>query len=479
MDEFTPIIPDDPDDAASADRRREAAIHARWSRGRPRREKSSAVKLVMLLAMLLMVIWAMRVAGRAESWRWLIPADGAGEGDAAQPDGDFRNERLEGARFERDPLQVDARDEMLANATGPGAPQALTKANESKKEFLRQFLQSIPGTEQTEFFQVVRLTALQTALPKGETAVAARLVAAFRSHWEAWQGGDGEDDAGDSRTREWGNSILSAMDALIDRPDPRLIDDAVAEFPGEVRSAADSLVSQFTQVGRPVEAYAWTAAWSDVFDQPMSPDESGIPAPTITQLLAQPDEWGGRMMVVRGTALRVERVRAGKNPLGIEEYHVLWIRPDHPSSFPLCLYALLSPESLTPGDGENSRDVNAKVSAVAEFFKVRLFDSGKGAAQAPLLMTATVQVKETTSRGSVGSPISFGPLTFAAIVVLVAAVAIGLAWLVWRASSGGKSRGELPLDRVHSAMDQLRDDPQVETVREKLKRMAGDDGSEF
>jgi hypothetical protein len=115
---------------------------------------------------------------------------------------------------------------------------------------------------------------------------------------------------------------------------------------------------------------------------------------------------------------------------------------------------------------------------VAKFFKVRVFDSGRGAGQAPLLMTATLQTDEEDAAAERTARWFPGPLVFWPIVAGVALLAIGLAWLAWRSTLGSKVRGAPSSERMHAAMDRLRENPQVETVQEKLNRMASDHGDE-
>jgi hypothetical protein len=194
-------------------------------------------------------------------------------------------------------------------------------------------------------------------------------------------------------------------------------------------------------------------------------------------MLGQSEHWAGKSLYVRGTVLRVQRMGAGKNPLGIDEYHVLWIKPETRSSYPICVYTVAPPESLTLPVSERERTVNVPVEGPARFFKVRMFTSDQGAAQAPLLLAATMNLQpqlagdDEEAEGAGEFPSVW---TIVGVVAALAAIAILIAWLVWRASFVRRSRLRTPSEQVDRTMDRLENDPGIENVREKLKRLEDD-----
>ncbi len=473
--------------------------HSASARNRPGRPAGNAalMRLVFLTGMLVMVVWAMRVSGRAETWNWLFPQPARDAREKPDSSPQPRDDVATGIRLADAVVRGGKGSETDANqatspANGPAEPSAASppwtmprvdSARQFEREFLRGFLRSLSGRDQAGFYSLLDNIARQNPLPAGETAVAASLIRQFTDRWNAWQVtwessiATAPDNPAvrqeiSSLIQSWNSSVVPTFDSALLGTDESPVSAEFTAFRQAVRGAADSLVVQSTPVGRPAESYAWVAAWSDVFDQPLAIDSENLPRPTITQLLGQPEAWSGQTVAIAGTALLIQRAPAGKNLPGIRDYHVIWIRPDHVSSFPYCLYTLLPPESLALNEGENRKRVEIPVSASARFFKVRMFDGDGQAGQAPLLMSSTLEIRPdpepVASRPEFVFP---APATTAAVIVVIAALASWLAWLAYRTSLGGKLRSAPSTDRMHSAMQQLRGNPEVETIRQKLERL--------
>jgi hypothetical protein len=462
---------------------RPESTNSHWPRQRQVHHNAVTIRLIVMAALLLMVIWAMRTAGRADSWRWLFPDDRSGKMArdlaAGQP--------AAAGPSTASPVQIHSPPALPS--AGESAEEDLSRfvepaaVSDYEQEFVRRFLKSLDGPDAPTFWDVIRSVVEQRELAVGETAVAASLVDRFARQWEQWNlKWDSMFDEGsaDPQLREgimetrlrWESTILPALASVTIRPDPSLDQATIAEFRETVRRAADSLVEQYTAVGRPVESYAWFSAWEDVFDQPLALDRQALPAPSMTQLLGQPEAWTGKTISVEGTALRVQRVTAGNNPLGITGYYVIWVRPNQLSSYPFCVYSLLTPDGLTPAAGKTEREISEPIALAGRFFKVRLFDAAGQAAEAPLLMTSTVEVVPDPVSIRRDKPFRMpSPALIAATMATIGLLAAGIAWLAWRTSQSGKRRGALSGPRLESAISQLESDQRVETTREKLRRL--------
>ncbi len=462
---------------------------SKWLQYRQGTSRAVTIRLVFLVGLLAMVIWAMQHSGKAETWRWLYrsPAPNA-DSNGQPPD----SQRIGTSQLAAPTIQIPSDDaSAIEDSTNDetGALPDLTSAlqpetvSDYELEFARRFLKSLRGHESFTFWHVVQSAVEQNELPVGETATAAILVNRLAQQWSAWnlkwdtmfaEGSVAPEQRSavmDTRDR-WELSVLPALAAVTIRPDSSLNKEHLLKFRQTVVRAADLLVEQYTHVGRPVESYSWFSAWSEVFDQPVSVERSELPTPTITQLLGQPEAWVGRTIAVEGTALRVQRVAAGKNPLDITEYFVIWIRPNHPSMYPFCIYSLLPPEKLMLAEREIERNQSVPISVAGRFFKIRLFDSDGKAGQAPLLMASTVEVLPDVNTASGSEPFGMPGAGFiATTLLLIGSIAGGAAWLAWRSSQSSKRRGQPTGKRLHSAMDNLQNDNRVESVREKIKRL--------
>lgn len=459
-----------------------------WVKHQHATSQSVTIRMIFLVGLLVMVIWGMRISGRAESWQWLF-GDSAGAGSNGSASD---SAPLDSSESPATTIQIPANDIPANDGSSSNTDNSIAEITDSIRpetvtdyelEFARRFLKSLSGRDSFTFWQVVKSAVDHTELPVGETASAATLVNRMAEQWSSWnhkwdamfdEGSVApEQRASVLETRDrWEATVLPALAAVTIRPDNSLNKDDMLTFRQTVERAADLLVSQYTHVSRPVETYAWFSAWADVFNQPVSIEKSSLPSPTITQLLGQPEAWVGQTISVSGTALRVQRVGAGMNPQKIAEYFVIWIRPDHPSMYPFCVYTLMPPEKLALSGSEFERNISVPVAVAGRFFKIRLFDAGGKAGQAPLLMASTVEVVADNRAASGEQPFRFpGTGTILTTLLLIGAVATSAAWLVWRSSQSGKLRGQPGGPRLHSAMDTLQKDERIETVRQKIERL--------
>ena len=432
----------------------------------------AGIRLGVMCLMLVMVIWAMNRAARPESWNWLFgfgqvgltqDEQGGGSGDTnSSASANF--ESVENAQTNNSPT-VD----FL-----PGNADSETTIGEIERRFWRQVLRQMDGPQQIRLFNLIEAATKQTRLKPGSTAsihpVLNRLErsrAKFSSQLEP-------SDLSDEFRQTWSTSLLPAFVAVIgDNPETDKIDAAVRDLADHLQKASRDLIKDKTPIDRGKEAYAWFSAWSGVFDQPIEQD-TNVHA-SVTQLLSQPKAWRDQLIKISGTALRVERVDATHNALGIERYYVVWIKPDHPSIYPYCVYTLMAPESLMGEPGEKMRVVEQRVKTTARFFKNRLFnadnDEGSEAAFSPVLLTTAVEFPEqkiVASRPRFQLPsrnvvyLSIG---------LIGGLAILIAVSVYRSTTGGRSLALPKTERLRQNFTELQTDDRIETTAQKLQRM--------
>lgn len=467
---------------------RRQSANSGWQLHQRTNSRTATIRLVFLIGSLFFVIWGMSIAGRTETWRWLFRDPAVVGSDGKSPDSRDSGSTPSPAATIQMPSD-DATAIQGPTSDQAGAISELTSTlpvetvSEYELAFAQRFLTSLSSHELYTFWQVVQCAVDQRELPVGETATAAVLVNQLAQQWSLWNQkwdtlfqeanvpADRRAAVMEARDR-WESSVLPAMAAVTIRPDESVNQEHLLEFRRTIDRAAYTLVEQYTHVGRPVESFAWFSSWANVFSQPLSIEKQALPAPTMTQLLGQPEAWAGQTISVEGTALRIQRVTAGMNPLNITDYFVIWIRPNHPSMYPYCVYTLLPPDPLMIEKNELEKNVSVPVSVAGQFFKVRLFDAGGKAGQAPLLMASTIQVLPATPESMGNEPFRMpGAVTIVTTLLLIGIIASGIAWLAWRTSQSGRLRGLPTGSRLHSAMDNLQRDDRIETVQQKIKRM--------
>ncbi len=499
---FTIPIREDADQDAD-ERHVQAAEELRRQRQERKQQAGSWVtpttfRLAMLCTMLGLVIWAMNHASRPESWNWLFKFDRVNLQDEANESSELPVADLPLSNTFRQPDSnepASSTSELETEASPqppspPGqqadSPSAETSnqsdgPRESKLKFVvtddhqqteiafwRQLLEELDGTQQSRLFNLMDAAVHQRPLHGGGTASVTplyRQMLRMRQQFHA--------DIPDNqeltlaKIKAWERLCFPALKAVVDdRVSPKFTNESVRQLHQFLTTAANELIRDKTAVSRPREAFAWFAAWDDVFEQPLEQeiDETA----TVTQLLAQPEAWRGKYLRIEGTAMRIERISATFNALGIDRYYVIWIRPDHPSSFPYCVYTFSAPESLLGDPSEKMRVVNQRVSTTARFFKNRLFSAGE-AAYAPVLLTGTVEIPDVAT-----APRTFRlPSTNVVLLTLlvIASFAGFLAITVYRSTLGRKMRALPQSEQLSGDFKGLQGDERVQTTAEKLKKL--------
>lgn len=445
----------------------------------PRRTYGGAngVRLGLLCLMLVMVIMAMNQASKPESWNWLFKFD-----KVELPDNPA-DENAETAPSNNSFVDQGQRD---SNSDSPpetgGDPVANLPSNDTRQlefRFWRDTLDHLDGQQQLRLFNLVEAASRQSMSKTGSTA-SLRSITSTLGKLRSNFSGQLNESSQSKLTTTWNRSLQPAFDAILgEKPDPALIDESVRSLPSIIRKASLELIRDKTPIGRVKEAYAWFACWSEVYDQPI--EQRSDQTATVTELLSQPEVWRGQTIQVTGTAMRVERVEASHNALGIDRYYVIWIKPDHPSSFPYCVYTLMAPESLMGEPGEKMREVNQRVQTSARFFKNRLFDAGE-AAVAPVLMTTSVEIPPAAIRETRNKFRMPGGGIVLLTLGLIGGLAALIAFSVFRSTTSGKVRALPKTERLQNEFTQLQDDERVETTAEKLQRLsqeAGDTASDL
>ncbi|MCG8450045.1 MAG: hypothetical protein MI725_10770 [Pirellulales bacterium] len=239
-----------------------------------------------------------------------------------------------------------------------------------------------------------------------------------------------------------------------------------AALPMEERVEGLSQVEDKTYF-RPAEQEAWQNLFAQLqgkSNQQLS--ETSVGEMTYAQLLKQPDVYRGRVVTIRGTVLREELEQAGKNGLGVESYHRLWIRPHGGGPSLFVVYCLELPVAFPRGD-----QLSSAVSVSGYFFKNWSYSWDGGLALAPVILANSFSWRQPVSL-STAKPVSRKTLILA--VGVTSLLGVALAWLALyptrrrrtRSATPGDQRLVLPDDwEVPDALQQQFDQPPTEENR--------------
>ena len=194
----------------------------------------------------------------------------------------------------------------------------------------------------------------------------------------------------------------------------------------------------------------------------------------------------GQSSVYRGQPVTIEGwVRSARksvlkptSEIGLPHYFVLWIRPRESKFGPYCVYTMTLPDGF-PEVGESFSDFNENVRVTGYFFKIRNYVAADSSVDdSPAIIAAGLERIETTNFTSVNrwQP-SRSTLTTA--FILIPLVATALAWLVFRNSKTHQYiPGKNSQQRIDQSLNELANNPNVETDRERVLSLYESDSHE-
>jgi hypothetical protein len=218
-------------------------------------------------------------------------------------------------------------------------------------------------------------------------------------------------------------------------------------------AALDSLQAAFDRfaltrvedntVSIPLADYAaWYRTWEQLQEPTAAVAAKKVQEATYDALVRDPQRYRGRMVRIRGEARSVKRIAEGPNPLGIEAYYVVWLKPDTANA-PLCLYTLELPADFpeaaslkTDGPAAALREVPLEITGV--FFKKRAYRAESGVELAPLILARSAVVLKAPSGAQ---PLN---LWFAGIVAAIVAAVASVFVFVRTRGNPGPDLPEMP-----------------------------------
>lgn len=166
--------------------------------------------------------------------------------------------------------------------------------------------------------------------------------------------------------------------------DAVVMEAAPEPFPQDRAAPAEALAKvRDDTVFREADSDAWFALWQSLRQRdPAALDREAGPTVGFTELFGQPRSFRGRLVRLRGTLRRLQRVGAAPNAAGIEGYWQGWLDPEGGPASPIVIYFLALPETIRPG----TRLVEP-VEVVGYFFKRWAYQATDTIRTAPLVLS--------------------------------------------------------------------------------------------
>ncbi len=427
-------------------------------------------RLLVLVFLVMTVLVMMREARKPETWRWMwrfehstLPDEGA---------------ELEGVVDGGGPAAVDTRPVAQAVADDPSSEPVITVPDSrvAWRELLDESLgESLVAAQLQGWTQVLDAVGqplrdrLQVGLwhyrhgqpfPAGLGRQWPGLLAELGRQWERYAARADqalESDQLAPEQCELGRSVLTALRVAVERQLAALgaLGDRIV-VPDDLAAALDQLqrvldarawraVTDNT-VFRSAEREAWLRAWETLASRGGADQSLEASPVSHVQLFSQPEAYRGRLVRVRGTVRRGYRVAAREPQLGIEDYHVLWLREAGGGNAPIVAYVAALPAEFPPlaalGPGQGGTPLREEVTITGVFFKRWLHSSGDGSSLTPLILG---RITRWTPPGPTSARSGLARLDAMAVLCTLLSVAVVALLLAgWVCRSSRWARRELP-----------------------------------
>ena len=478
--------------------------------------KAVKLRLVSLMGLLLLVIVAMKEAGKPERWMWLgfdQPSDPAlvtedeitekdivleAESLAAESNSQAQPGAGVGYISDRIARRLDDLNEGRSNPDGNGARAAEDQDPQQTPvavDFWRAAYLKLDDAQQEAFYQLLRridtarLQPPKSALPFD--AAATRLTELQRDHQSRILGELAAMRKGEQKNKltenlfafdqSWQKHGLPALKASIAGADFTMTDQATIR---SIRATIDPIVlkdvEDMTGMGNSRDRLAWLAIWDFVQRDAETGRREQEPETTLLQLKGQPQAFRGQTVAVSGTARTIRRKVLKQTLLNLDQYYELWIDPpSRVNNGLICVYVAELPDgfdSLMPEVTEQFQTIKFPVTVAGRFFKLRSYqDAGKSVSHCPVVIAETfvadfdARPSQSDAAGANWQP---SPQIAFAFLAVAALVAFGIAFAVFRSTHSGTQRADKPTSkRVGRTLDALVDDETVMTDAERVAEL--------
>ena len=473
-------------------------------------------KMLTLIAMLVMVLYAMNEAGKPENWAWM--------GFVEQPTD--TSERLNESESpnENKTLKAKAQANPTSDHTSPvttpaksptgtspttlnspvirlaQTPSTITHATSQQQvglptesgRFWTSFFTSLKTAEQVEWMDLLETLSgdrLPTQLPANQTQ--AKLIDLAAKRKEAFNNKildriSSLPQASEKRSQVsqdyfesnkfWTKQILPALTASKAAEDITMLQQqSVGRLLNHLDIDALNMVQDKTAVGWTGDTVAWKRCWSQLH-------QSQLDEPTYVtriQLTGQPREFRGHAITVNGFVRSIETRRAKPDSSIIgdrtadepQTYYILWVQPADSDAGPYCVYCLNPPEQL-PRTQAELKDYQwlAKINGI--FFKNRTYKATDRVRYSPLILADSFEMKPPVTDHPVLKQ-KLNPQLMAGLLAMIPLIAVGIIWYAVRSTV---SRKRLPSKKSQEELSvflgDLKDDPSIKSDQEQIQAIS-------
>lgn len=210
---------------------------------------------------------------------------------------------------------------------------------------------------------------------------------------------------------------------------------------------------------------AWFEIWNTVRESGMAGLERGHPQDVVfTEVFAQPRSFRGRLVRMKGTMHRLERLDAPANDYAVDAYWQGWMEPAGGPASPVVVQCLELPEGMPAG-----MSIDEPVEIVGYFFKNYAYNATDTIRVAPVLMTlAPLWKPRQAPRQS--------PWEQGGVALVVMATLVGLGAAAWLGMQAGKPIARREHSAEPTALDEALAGVKLFSVEESLREVAREQG---
>ena len=468
-------------------------------------------KMLTLIAMLVMVLYAMNEAGKPENWAWM------GFGEQPTNAGETRPESPNENNAPKVKAQTNPNNDHTSVSSEPPIEPTLTSLNSpvirltqapntrpdatnrqrtglpaESGRFWSSFFDNLETTEQVEWMDLLEALSgdrLPTQLTANQVQV--KLIDLAAKRREAFNNKildriTSLPQASEKRSQVsqdyfeankfWQKQILPALTASKTAEDITMRQQqAAGSLLNHLDIDALNLVQDKTAVGWIGDSVAWKRCWNRIH-------RSQIGEPTYVtriQLTGQPGEFRGDAITVNGFVRSIETRRAKPNSSIIgnhasdqpQTYYILWVQPADSDAGPYCVYCLNPPEQLPRTQAElEDYQWLAKITGI--FFKNRTYQATDRVRYSPLILAHSFEMKPPVTDHPVLKQ-KLSPQLMTGLLALIPLIAVGIVWYAVRATV---SRKRLPSKKSQEELNvflgDLKDDPSIKNNLEQIQAIS-------
>ncbi len=473
-----------------------------------RASRAIRIKLTMLFAMLLLVIFLMVEAGKPERWEWM-GFDKTGQSKSQIQD-DANTIRMGETPNSERPTQPtnqtqatgdspqesedvtsslsSNRSIQIANQANQSIPPSMLKTKEvdyptAAKTFWNTTFRKMNPAQQTTLLKLVKNVRLGQSIPASDQESArqiTRLLSRLRDQYQQ----DLFDKLsiapnGTAETTKLANAMYESAE-IWETVQPALEASSRGEeftigqlkAVEKLQSVLDPLIYAQVEDRTSIGWKGDPAAWKRIWEKTLAGEVPEPQSVTRIELVGQPDYYRGRAIEVEGWVRRARKEKLDESSeLGFSHYYIIWMRPHETKLGPYCVYANSLPEGF-PEIGEQDLELNEHVRLQGYFFKVRNYIAADGSVlNCPLIISQSMAPVESTQFTAVDrwQPSRSTLMVFFALIPIIAT---GLVWIAFRNSKTKPyTPGKKMKTKIDRTLEELSHDPDVQSDRERVMEL--------